>query len=251
MNLIDEQSTRTPFYGVPKMTFRLRRQGHPVNPKRTRRLIGLMGLEAIYSRQRLSKSCPEDRKYPYLLRDLKIDHPDQVWCADITYIRMYHGFVYLVAVMDWFSRHILAWELSITLDTAFCVQALEKAFQISSPEIFNVDQGAQFTATDFISSLENKHIQISMDGRGWVYDNIFAERLWRTIKYEEVYLHNYRSVYEARCRLAAYFQFYNTERIRETLGYRTPYEVYSGKLFDFNPVQAYPTMHLKHANLLS
>lgn len=248
MNLIDEQFTRTPFYGVPKMTCWLRRQGQLINPKRVRRL---MGLEAIYPKKRLSKSCPEHRKYPYLLRELKIDRPDQVWCTDITYIRMFHGFIYLVAIMDWFSRYVLAWELSITLDTAFCVQALEKALIASKPEIFNMDQGAQFTAMDFIGLLEKSDIRISMDGRGRVYDNIFIERLWRTVKYEEVYLHDYRSVSEARSHLAAYFQFYNTERIHEALGYRTPYEVYSGKPFNFNHVQAYQTMHLKQAHILS
>jgi len=249
MTLIDEQFTRTPFYGVPKMTFWLRRQGYPVNPKRIRRLMRLMGLEAIYPRRRLSKSCPEHRKYPYLLRDLKIDHPDQVWCADITYIRMYHGFIYLVAVMDWFSRYVLAWELSITLDTAFCVQALEKALILSKPEIFNMDQGVQFTAADFIGCLEKNSIRISMDGRGRVYDNLFVERLWRTVKYEEVYLHDYPSVSEARYRLAAYFQFYNRERIHESLGYRTPYEVYSGRPFIFNHGQ--DNMHLEQAHFLS
>jgi putative transposase len=251
MNLIDEQFTRTPFYGVPKMTFWLRRQGQPVNPKRVRRLMRLMGLEAIYPKPRLSKSFPEHRTHPYLLRDMAIDHPDQVWCADITYIRMHHGFIYLVVVMDWFSRYVLAWELSITLDTAFCVQALERALQGSQPEIFNMDQGAQFTAADFINALEKKGIRISMDGRGRVYDNIFVERLWRTVKYEEIYLHDYQSVSEARFHLAAYFQLYNMERIHETLGYRTPYEVYSGNSFNFNPGQAYPTMHLKQTHFLS
>lgn len=251
MNLIDEQFTRTPFYGVPKMTFWLRRHGQPVNPKRVRRLMRLMGLEAIYPTRRLSKACPDHKKYPYLLRNRNIDHPDQVWCTDITYIRMSHGFIYLMAIMDWFSRYVLTWELSIALDTAFCVQALENALRISTPEIFNMDQGAQFTATDFISPLEKNNIQISMDGRGRVYDNIFVERLWRTVKYEEVYLHDYRTVSEARCRLAAYFQFYNMERIHEALGYRTPYEVYSGKQFNFNHVQAYSTMHLKQTHFLS
>ncbi len=260
MNLIDEQFTHTPFYGVPKMTFWLRREGHPVNPKRVRRLMRLMGLEAIYPKKKLSKSCPEHRKYPYLLSGLRIDHPDQVWCTDITYIRLYHGFIYLVAVMDWFSRYVLAWELSITLGTAFCVQALGKALVATKPEIFNMDQGAQFTATDFIDCLEDHNIRISMDGRGRVYDNIFVERLWRTVKYEEVYLHDYRSVSEARSRLGTYFQFYNMERIHEALGYRTPYEVYSGNPSNFNRVQAYlsacnaqagPTMHLKQAHFLS
>jgi putative transposase len=250
MNLIDEQFTRTPFYGVPKMTFWLRRQGQPVNPKRVRRLMRLMGLEVIYPKPRLSKSFPEHRKHPYLLRDMIIDHPDQVWCADITYIRMHHGFIYLVVVMDWFSRYVLAWELSITLDTAFCVQALERALQGSQPEIFNMDQGAQFTAADFINALEKKSIRISMDGRDRVYDNIFVERLWRTVKYEEIYLHDYQGVSEAHFRLVAYFQLYNMERIHETLGYRTPYEVYSGNPFNFNPGQAYPTMHLKQTYFL-
>jgi putative transposase len=251
MNLIDEQFTRTPFYGVPKMTAWLRRTGYSVNPKRIRRLMRLMGLEAIYPKRNLSKSCPEHRKYPYLLRGIEICHPDQVWCADISYIRMYHGFVYLVAVMDWFSRYVLAWELSISLDTAFCVQALEKVLQGAKPEIFNMDQGTQFSSADFISRLENTNIQISMDGRGRVYDNIFVERLWRTVKYEEVYLHDYRTVSEARYHLADYFHFYNTDRIHESLGYRTPYEVYSGISFNPNHVQAYPTMHLKQALLLS
>lgn len=251
MSLIDGQFTRTPFYGVLKMTCWFRRRGQPINPKRVRRLMRCMGLEAIYPRKRLSKFCPEHRKYPYLLRGLKIGCPDQVWCADITYIRMYHGFIYLVAIMDWFSRYVLAWELSITLGTAFCVQALEKALIVSKPEIFNMDQGAQFTATDFIGLLEKNDIQISMDGRGRVYDNIFVERLWRPVKYEEVYLHDYRSVSEARFHLAAYFQFYNMERIHESLGYRTPYEVYSGKPFNYSHVQAYQTMHLKQTHFLS
>jgi putative transposase len=251
MNLMDEQFTRTPYYGVPKMTAWLRRIGYGVNPKRIRRLMRIMGLEAIYPKRNLSKSCPEHPKYPYLLRGIEICHPDQVWCSDITYIRLHGGFVYLVAIMDWFSRYVLSWELSISLDTAFCVQALEKALQRARPEIFNMDQGVQFTSTDFISRLENAHIQISMDGRGRVYDNIFVERLWRTVKYEEVYLHDYRSVSEARCRLAEYFHLYNTERIHEALGYRTPYEVYSGIPFNPNHVQAYPTLHLKQAPLLS
>lgn len=238
MRLIDEQYTRTPFYGVPKMTAWLRRQGHLVNPKRIRRLMRLMGLEALYPRRNLSKACPEHKKYPYLLRDLVIGHPDQVWAADITYIRMRHGFIYLVAVMDWFSRYVIAWEISITLEAAFCVQALEKALRISQAEIFNIDQGAQFCSTDFLGMLEERSIRISMDGRGRVYDNIFIERLWRTLKYEEVYLHDYRNVSEARFRIASYFQFYNTERPHEGLGYRTPYEVYSGQLFNPQLVQA-------------
>lgn len=250
MTQIDEQFTKTPFYGVRKITAQLRRQGHPVNPKRIRRLMRRMGLEAVYPRRRLSVSSPEHPKHPYLLRGLKIDHPDHVWCADVTYIRMHHGFVYLVAIMDWFSRYILAWDLSITLDASFCIQALEDALKISTPEIFNTDQGAQFTSCEFLHVLEEAGVRISMDGRGRVYDNIFVERLWRSVKYEEVYLHDYRTVSEARSHLGAYFHFYNTERFHEGLDYLTPHEVYGGRRSDINPVQATP-MHLKQAHLLS
>ncbi len=167
------------------------------------------------------------------------------------YIRMRQGFIYLVAIMDWFSRYVIAWELSITLDATFCVQALEKALRLSQAEIFNTDQGTQFSSTDFLGLLEDHDIRISMDGRGRVYDNIFIERLWRTLKYEEVYLHDYRSVSEARLRIASYFQFYNTQRPHEGLGYRTPYEVYSGQLFNPEHVQAFSAMHLKQAHYLS
>lgn len=226
MNLIDEQFTRTPFYGVPKMTAWLRSVGHQVNHKRVRRLMRLMGLEAIYPKPRLSQSCPEHKIYPYLLKGVKIDHRDQVWCADITYIRLLYGFVNLVVVMDWYSRYILSWELSITLEKEFCVHALEKALCISKPEIFNTDQGAQFTSEEFTGQLKEAEVRISMDGRGRLYDNIFVERLWRTVKYEEVYLHDYRTIQEARDRLGQYFHFYNKERLHEALGYRRPHEVY-------------------------
>lgn len=188
MNRIDEQFTKTPFYGVPKMTAWLRIQGHPVNPKRIRRLMRLMGLETIYPKPRFSKASALHKKYPYLLKDLVIDHPDQVWCADLTYIRMLHGFVYLVVIMDWYSRYVLSWEISTTMDTAFYISALEQALELSRPEIFNSDQGSQFTCTHFLKRLEKERISISMDGRGRVYDNIFVERLWRTVN-EEVYLH--------------------------------------------------------------
>jgi putative transposase len=226
MNLIDEQFTKTPFYGVAKMTAWLRRLGYPVNQKRVRRLMRLMLLEAVYPKPHLSKVGPEHRTYPYLLRNLIIDHPDQVWCADITYIRMRQGFVYLVAIMDWFSRYVLAWEISITMDAAFCINALKRALDLSRPEIFNTDQGVQFTSTEFVRILEAEDIRISMDGRGRAYDNIFVERLWRTVKYEEVYLHQYETVSEARRSMERYFHFYNTERIHEALDYRTPYEIY-------------------------
>ena len=252
MNLLDEQYTKTPFYGVPKMTAWLRRQGHQINPKRIRRLMRLMDIEAIYPKPRLSKSHKEHIKYPYLLRGLAIDHPNQVWCVDITYIRMLHGFVYLVAIMDWFSRYVLSWKLSTTLETAFCTDALQEALEHACPEIFNSDQGIQFTSQEFTDILLNDGIKISMDGRGRFYDNIFVERLWRTVKYEEVYLHDYRTVSEARSLLSIYFHFYNTERLHETLGYLTPYEVY----YDKEPLipitrQASYSMHLKQPCFLS
>lgn len=228
MRLIDEQFTRTPFYGVPKMTAWLRSVGYRVNHKRIRRLIRLMGLEAIYPKPRLSQSHPEHKIYPYLLKGVTIYHADQIWCADITYIRLLHGFVYLVVVMDWYSRYILSWELSITLEKEFCIQSLKRALCISKPDIFNTDQGSQFTSEEFTGHLEEAGIRISMDGRGRLYDNIFVERLWRTVKYEEVYLHDYRTVRDARDGLGRYFNFYNTERLHETLGYRTPHEIYFG-----------------------
>jgi putative transposase len=251
MNLIDEQYIRTPFYGVPKMTAWLRRQGHQINPKRIRRLMRLMGIEAIYPKPRLSISSKEHLKYPYLLRGLTIDHPNQVWCTDITYIRMLHGFVYLVAIMDWFSRYILSWRLSTTLETAFCTDALQEALEHACPEIFSSDQGVQFTSQEFTDILLNAGIKISMDGRGRVYDNIFVERLWRTVKYEEVYLHDYRTVSEARSLLSSYFHFYNTERIHEALNYRTPYEVYYDKEHLPLTDQASYSMHLKQPCFLS
>jgi putative transposase len=243
MNLIDEQFTRTPFYGVDKMTAWLRRTDHEVNPKRVRRLMRLMGLEAIYPKPKLSLGNQAHKKYPYLLRELVIDHPDQAWCADITYIRMLHGFVYLMAVMDWYSRFVLAWEISTTLDSAFCLSALEQALLLSKPDIFNTDQGVQFTSIDFTGRLEKENIRISMDGRGRFIDNIFVERLWRSVKYEEVYIHDYETVSDARKGLSRYFLFYNMERLHESLGYKTPYEVYVKERLNINPVQA-STAHL-------
>jgi putative transposase len=188
----------------------------------------LMGLEAVYPKPRLSKHCPEHKKYPYLLKGLKIDHPDHVWCSDITYIRLLHGYVYLVVIMDWFSRYVLSWDLSITLEKDFCIDALKRALLISKPEIFNSDQGPQFTSDDFINALEEINIRISMDGRGRFYDNIFVERLWRSVKYEEVYLHDYRTVLEARDGLGSYFDLYNKERPHDSLNNQTPFEVYYG-----------------------
>lgn len=228
MNLLDEQYTRMPYYGVDKMTAWLIRQGFEVNPKRVRRLLRLMGLEAIYPKRNLSLASAEHKKYPYLLRDVLVERPDQVWSTDITYIKMAHGFLYLVAVIDWYSRYVLAWRLSNTLDTQFCLNALEKALAISQPDIFNSDQGTQFTSNEFTERLLQADIRISMDGRGRVFDNIFIERLWRSVKYEEVYIHSYESVRDAYNNLGIYFQLYNGERLHESLGYRTPHEVYFG-----------------------
>ncbi len=228
MRLIDEQFTKRPFYGVPRMTARLRAMGHGVNPKRIRRLMRVMGLEAIYPKPRLSANGPDHKVYPYLLKGVTVDRPDRAWATDITYVRLTHGFVYLVAIMDWYSRYVVSWELSTTLDTAFCLEALRRALRSSKPEILNSDQGPQFTSVNFTDLLEKEGIKVSMDGRGRIYDNIFVERLWRSVKYEEVYLHDYQTVSAARSHLSEYFGFYNTERPHEALGYRTPHEVYFG-----------------------
>jgi putative transposase len=226
MRLLDEQYTRTPFYGVCKMTAWLRSDGYRVNEKRIRRLLRLMGLEAIYQRPRLSDPAPGHRVYPYLLRGLEIERPNQVWSTDITYIRLLHGFLYLVAIIDWFSRYVLSWEVSVTLDSEFCQSALQRALVVGSPEIFNSDQGSQFTSTAFTDRLLARGIRISMDGRGRALDNIFVERLWRSVKYEEVYLHDYQQVPEAISGLGRYFDFYNGERLHQALGYRTPEAVF-------------------------
>jgi putative transposase len=229
MRLIDETYTRWPFYGVPRMTAWLVREGYPINPKRVRRLMRLMGLEAIYPKPRLSASLKAHKRYPYLLKDVVVDRPDQVWSADITYLRLREGFLYLVAILDWYSRYVVSWELSESLEGAFCVWALEEALRVSWPEIFNTDQGVQFTSSEFTGVLEHCEIAMSMDGRGRVFDNIFSERLWRTVKYEEVYLRDYADAEEARKSLSAYFRFYNEQRLHQALGYRTPEEVYSGR----------------------
>ena len=226
MRLIDEQYTRTPFYGVPKMTAWIRRQGHQVNPKRIRRLMRMLGLEAIYPKPKLSRPNSQHKVYPYLLRNVHIGRVNQVWSTDITFIRLYHGFIYLTAVMDWLSRYVLSWSISNTLEVEFCIDALERALCQGTPEIFNTDQGAQFTSPRFTRILLNKEIAISMDGRGRVLDNIFVERLWRSVKYEEVYLHDYQSIAEARQGIKRYFQLYNYERPHQSLNYKTPAEVF-------------------------
>jgi putative transposase len=226
MRLLDEQYLRTPFYGWPRMTAYLHRQGYAVNHKRVQRLMQKMGLQAIYPRPKTSHTEKGHKKYPYLLRGLEIVQPNFVWGADITYIPMRQGFMYLVAVLDWFSRYVLAWQLSNTLDGYFCLDALRQALYSGQPEIFNTDQGVQFTAHEFTSRLETANIQISMDGRGRATDNIFIERLWRTVKYEDIYLKEYATVPELEDGLADYFRFYNHERPHQSLDYRTPAEVH-------------------------
>jgi putative transposase len=227
MKLIDRQYLATPFYGARKMVVWLKGQHQIVNRKRVRRLMSIMGLNAIYRRPRTSKPAPYNKIYPYLLNGVKITRPNQVWAADITYIPMAKGFLYLVAIIDWYSRYVLAWRLSNTMDAGFCVEALSEALQKGRPDIFNTDQGSQFTGEAFIRLLERHGISISMDGKGSYNDNLFIERLWRTVKYEEVYLKAYEDVAEARNSLTRYFDFYNTERPHQTLEYRTPAEVFT------------------------
>jgi len=229
MRLLDEQYTRTPFYGTRKMSAWLHTQGYPVDRKRVRRLLRLMGLEAIYPKPKTSLPGSVEQRYPYLLRGLSIERCNHVWSCDITYIRMPRGFIYLMAVMDWFSRYVLSWEISITLDTSFCLDALDRALRIATPEIFNTDQGVQFTNADFTNRLKAAAIRISWDGRGRAFDNIFVERLWRSVKYEEVYIKEYQSVADAVSNLRAYFTFYNQERLHQALDYQTPAQVYSGQ----------------------
>jgi putative transposase len=228
MRLLDEEYTRHPFYGVPKMTVWLQALGYAVGPKRVRRLLRQMGLMAVYPKPHLSLNPLEHRRFPYLLRDLTIDRPNQVWSTDITYIRLRTGFVYLAAILDWYSRLVLAWELSISLEVGFCVAAVERALADQRPEIFNTDQGVQFTSTQFQAPLLAAQVRLSMDGRGRVFDNIFVERLWRSVKYEEVYLKDYLNVPAARHELGRYFTFYNTQRYHQALDYRTPQSVHFG-----------------------
>lgn len=231
MRLIDEQYLKTPFYGFRRITAWLQREGHEVNQKRVRRLMILMGLKAIYPGPNLSKANYSHKIYPYLLRNLKISRANQVWSADITYIRLKDGFIYLVAIMDWFSRKVLAWEVSITLESDFCVRALERALvKYGKPEIFNTDQGVQFTSRDFTGILEKNEIKISMDGKGRALDNVFIERLWRSLKYEEVYLKEYESVKDALDNMRQYFEFYNSKRLHQSIEYKVPNEVYDSSI---------------------
>jgi putative transposase len=230
MRRMDELYLAHPFYGSRRMAAMLRRDSWGVNRKRVRRLMRLMGLQAIYQKPNTSRQHPEHKVYPYLLRGLIIDRPNQVWCADITYIPMAKGFVYLVAVMDWFSRRVLAWRVSATLETDFCLEALREAMdRHGQPEIFNTDQGAQFTSTDFVGELAGRKVRISMDGRGRYLDNIFIERLWRSLKYEEVFIKAYGAVIEARRSIGKWLEFYNDERPHQALDYRTPREIFEGE----------------------
>lgn len=228
MRLIDEQYMRTPFWGSRNMTWWLNDKGHNVNRKRVQRLMQLMGLEAIYPKPKTSVAAKEHRKYPYLLRGVEIVRPNQVWSTDITYLPLPKGFMYLVAVMDWYSRYVLSWKLSNTLDSTFCIEALEAALKIAQPEIFNSDQGTQFTCRDFTGRLEKAGIQISMDGCGRAFDNIFVERLWRSLKYEEIYIWNHETVPALATGVGKYFRFYNTERPHQSLGNQKPKLVYEG-----------------------
>lgn len=226
MRLIDKQYMKTPFWGSRNMTWWLTQNGHQVNRKRVQRLMRLMGIEAIYPKPKTSEAAQQHRKYPYLLRGVEIVRPNQVWSTDITYLPLPKGFMYLVAVMDWFSRYVLSWRLSNTLDSSFCIEALEAALKVAKPEIFNTDQGAQFTSREFTGRLEQDGIAISMDGRGRALDNVFVERLWRSLKYEEIYIWNHETVSDLERGVERYFRFYNTKRPHQSLSNRSPFFVY-------------------------
>jgi len=227
MNCIDKIYTKCPFYGEPRITAQLKRDGLKVNHKRVERLMRLMGIQAIFPKKSFSKPNSNNLTYPYLLKGLSIDHVNQVWGSDITYVRADKIWFYLVAILDWYSRYVISWKLSPTLDTKFCADALKTALQIALPEIHNSDQGAQFTANEYLKILkQHASIKISMDSKGRCFDNIFVERLWRTVKYEEIYLKEYCSFAEAKRSLNNYFKIYNTERLHQSLGYKTPAEIY-------------------------
>ena len=228
MDLIDEIYTEWPFYGARKISLELKDFGVPVGRKRTASLMHLMGLEAVFPKRNLSKPHPDHPIYPYLLRGVEITRSNQVWSMDITYVKLKKGFVYLCAVIDWHSRYVLSFRLSNTLTPDFCVEALREALKYGTPEISNTDQGSQFTSQEFIQVLKEHQIQISMDGRGRATDNIFVERLWRSVKYENVYLKGYETIPEAEAGLKEYFNFYNMNRKHQSLGYKTPWIVYSG-----------------------
>ena len=226
MRLIDRQFLKTPFYGSRRMAECLKRSGEAVNRKRVQRLMALMGLEALHPKPRTTAAAPCAKAYPYLLRDRELTRVDEVWSSDITYVPMRHGFMYLTAVIDWYSRYVLSWRLSNTLDGGFCLEALDEALSRGKPEIFNTDQGSQFTSREYTGRLEGVGIAVSRDGRGRALDNVFVERLWRRVKYEDIYMKDYERVPELESGLTAYFQFYNEDRPHQSLDYRTPGEVY-------------------------
>lgn len=226
MALIDKEYTDHPFYGSRKMAKWLQTQGYQVNRKRVQRLMKQMGLAGICPKKNTSKSTAEHKKYPYLLRGVEIEKCNQVWSSDITYIKVVGGFMYLTAVIDWYSRYVLSWRLSNSLEGSFCIEAVKEALEKGIPDIFNTDQGVQYTSEGFIALIEGRGIKVSMDGKGRALDNIFIERLWRTVKYEEIYLKEYKSVKELRTNLRKYFQFYNSERLHQSLGYATPESIY-------------------------
>ena len=222
MRSIDEQYLKTPFYGSPRMTWWLNQQGYGVNRKRVARLMDVMGLQATLPGPHTSRPHPEHTIHPYLLRGMEMRGPNEVWSADLTYIPMRRGFMYLVAVMDWFSRYVIAWNVSNSMETGFCVAALKCALKKAQPDIFNTDQGRQFTSEEFTGTLANAGVRISMDGRGRALDNVFIERLWRSVKYEDIYLRDYADGQALRAGLARYFRFYNYERPHSSLNYHTP-----------------------------
>lgn len=233
VNLIEDEYTKHPFYGTRKMRDYLRRQGYKVNRKRVQRLMRVMGIQSVAPKPYTSIARKDHKAFPYLLRGIKINRSDQVWCSDITYLRLPGGFVYLTAVMDWYSRYVISWELSVTMDDDFCVSALGRAIRTNgTPEIFNTDQGSQYTSEAFTGLLKSNDIQISMDGKGRFMDNIFIERLWRSLKYEEIYLKEYSTIKELSQELKTYFEFYNFERPHQSLDKRTPAEVYWGEAVD-------------------
>jgi putative transposase len=229
MRQLDQEYTRHPFYGSRKLTQWLQQQGEAVNRKRVQRLLQLMGLAAIYPKPRTSQGGKGHRVFPYLLRGVTVTRPDQVWGTDITYVPLAKGFMYLAAIIDWYSRYVIAWRLSNTLEGSFCQEMLEEALGLGRPEIFNTDQGVQFTAEAFTSRLGAAGVAVSMDGRGRCLDNVFVERLWRTVKYEDIYLYGYEGVPELRRGLQRYFRFYNEERFHQSLDYRTPAAVYRNR----------------------
>jgi putative transposase len=228
MRRLDELYTAHPFYGSRRMVAALEREGWELNRKRVQRLMQVMGLEALYPKRSLSAPASPEARFPYLLKGLAITRPNQVWAVDITYIRLAAGYLYLVALLDWFSRYVLAWELSNSLEVGFCLRALERALRHGAPAIHNSDQGVQFTSAEYVAQVQASGARISWDGRGRVYDNIFVERLWRSVKYEEIYLREYADGWALQEGLAQYFRFYNEERPHQALAYRTPAEVYHG-----------------------